>query len=860
MTKIKQHCIKRGKMVDIKKLVSEMTLEEKASLCSGHDFWNTKAVERLNIPKMMMSDGPHGLRKQDYSKGDRLGVNDSIVATCFPTSVGIAASFDRKLAFKLGDALGKEAAAENLGVLLGPAINIKRSPLCGRNFEYMSEDPYLAGELAKEYTLAVQKNGVGVSVKHFAANNQEYNRSTNSSEVDERTLREIYFPAFEKVVKEADPWTIMCAYNMLNGEFCAENDWLLNKVLREEWGFNGYVVSDWGAVNDRVKGLENGLELEMPANGGPNDFRIIRAVERGDLDEKVLDKACERILTIVFKSIEKRVKATYDRKKDHDLAREIASQTMVLLKNKDNILPLDKNKKYAVIGKFAKKPRIQGGGSSHINTYKVTSFLDEAKDLNIEYADGWKDESVVDEEYINEAVKIAKDVDAALLFVGLTDIYESEGYDRKNINLPIAHNVLIEEVAKVNKNIVIILHNGSPVAMPWLEDVSAVLEAYLGGESAGGAVYDILTGKVNPSAKLAETFPYKDEDVSCYPYFPGFRRCVEYREGLYVGYRYFDSAKKPVLFPFGFGLSYTTFEYSDLKLSSNDFDINKEELKLSFKIKNTGKVYGGEVSQIYVRDIESTAYRPYKELKGFEKTWLNPGETKEVEIVLDKRAFAFWNETTNDWNVETGDFEILVGASSQDIRLKEIVKVKGDDFEIKNRRKEIPSYYKADIKNISDEEFLALTGKTSLYPREYEKGHVFTVDNTFNDVKHTPLGKLIAWGIKKGAEISQKENPGLGDSKIAAEMAMSTPLRVTANFSQGLLNKKMLNALLLKFNAKGRGFKGFLESRKGGLILFGSLFTLSRNNRLGKKNLYDEKDEVKAHKKLMEEKNKDKKE
>ncbi len=841
-------------MAKIKELISKMTIAEKASLCSGHDFWNTKAVERLGIPKMMMSDGPHGLRKQDYSKGDRLGVNDSVVATCFPTSVGIAASFDRNLASKLGDALGKEAAAENLGVLLGPAINIKRSPLCGRNFEYMSEDPYLTGELATEYTKALQKNGVGVSVKHFAANNQEWHRSTNSTEVDERTLREIYFPAFEKIVKEADPWTIMCAYNMINGEFCAENDWLLNQVLRDEWGFKGYVVSDWGAVNDRVKGVKNGLELEMPANGGPNDFRIQRAVESGDLDEEVLDKACERILRIVFKSIEERVEATYDRDKDHELAREMASQTMVLLKNKDNILPLNKDKKYAVIGQFAKTPRIQGGGSSHIKAHKITSFLDAAKDLNIVYADGWKDETVVNQKYIDEAVKIAKDADVALLFIGLTDIYESEGYDRKNINLPIAHNVLVDEVAKVNKNVVVILHNGSPVAMPWLENVSGVLEAYLGGESSGGAIYDILTGKVNPSAKLAETFPFKDEDVSCYPYFPGHRRCVEYREGLYVGYRYYDSAKKDVLFPFGFGLSYTTFEYSDLKLSSNDFDINKEELKLSFKIKNTGKVYGGEIAQVYVRDVKSTAYRPYKELKGFDKVWLKPGEEKEVNITLNKRAFAFWNCEVSDWTVESGDFEILVGASSQDIKLKDTVKVKGDNHKIKDRSKEIPSYYKADISNVSDEEFMALTGKTELYPREYGKDYVFTVDNTFSDVKHTPFGRFIAWAINRGAEIEQKKNPALGASRIAAEMAMSTPLRVTANFSQGLLNKKMLQALMLKFNAKGKGFKGFLESRKGTWMLFTSLFTMNRNHRLGKKNLYDEPDEKKAHKKRMEEK------
>lgn len=839
-------------MVDIKGLISQMTIAEKAGLCSGEDFWQTKAVERLGIPNMLMADGPHGLRKQDYDKGDRLGVNDSIVATCFPTSVGIAASFDRDLAYKLGDALGKEAAAEKMGVLLGPAINIKRSPLCGRNFEYMSEDPYLTGELATAYTKAVQKNGVGVSVKHFAANNQEEQRSTNSTEVDERTLREIYFPAFEKIVKEADPWTIMCAYNMLNGEFCSENDWLLNKVLRDEWGFKGYVVSDWGAVNDRVKGVRNGLELEMPANGGPNDYRLARAVEYGDLPEEVLDKACERILRIVFKSVEeKKDVGVYDRDKDHILAREFAAQTMVLLKNEDEILPLKKDKKYAVIGKFAKNPRIQGGGSSHINNHKITSFLDAAVDLNIEYVDGWNDESEVDEKYIKEAVKVAKEAETVLLFIGLTDVYESEGYDRKNIKLPIAHNVLVEEVAKVNKNVVVVLHNGSPVAMPWLENVKGVLEAYLGGEAVGGAVYDVLTGKVNPSAKLAETFPYKDEDVPCYPYFPGFRRCVEYREGLYVGYRYFETVNRPVLFPFGFGLSYTTFEYSDLKLSRKNFNINDENLKISFKIKNTGKVYGGEVAQVYVKDIKSTAYRPEIELKGFEKVWLQPGEEKTVEIELDKRAFAFWNCLIRDWTVESGDFEIQVGASCRDIKLKDTTSVVGDNHEIKNREKEIPSYYSVKIDDVSDEEFLALTGKKELYPRIYEKGYVFTTDNNFGDVAHTPFGRFIVWAIEKvAAREMRRGNQPLGASKIAVEMAKATPLRVTANFSRGLLNKRMLEGMLLKFNAKGRGFKGFLESRKGTCILLGSVFKMHRNLKLGEKNLYDEPDEKKAYKKF----------
>ena len=470
---------------DVKKAVSALTLEEKAGLCSGKDFWRLKSVERLGIEEIMVSDGPHGLRKQ-ADGGDHIGLNASIVATCFPTSVGVAASFDREIARRQGEALGKEAAAENLGVLLGPAINIKRSPLCGRNFEYMSEDPYLTGELAAEYVNGVQSSGVGVSVKHFAANNQENRRMTVSSEVDERTLREIYLPAFETTVKKSSPWTVMCSYNRINGVYSSENKWLLNDVLRDEWGFKGFVMTDWGAIADRVKGLEAGLELEMPSSGGKNDRKIVEAVKAGKLDEKILDRACERIIERIF-ATRLRAKCVYDRETDHKLAREIASECMVLLKN-DGILPLKRDKKYAFIGKFAKEPRHQGGGSSHINTYKVVGAWDAAEGIDKIYADGYTEKDEVNAELIAEAVEAAGKADVAIVFAGLTDAYESEGFDRTHIDMPLGHVRLIEAVAEANPNTVVVLHNGSPVTMPWLDKVKGVLEAYLGGEASGGAV------------------------------------------------------------------------------------------------------------------------------------------------------------------------------------------------------------------------------------------------------------------------------------------------------------------------------------------------------------------------------------
>ena len=807
--------------MDVKKILSELTLEEKAGLLSGKDFWRLKSVPEKGVPEVMVSDGPHGLRKQAEG-GDHLGINESIVATCFPTSVGVAASFDRELARKQGKALGAEAAAEKLAVLLGPAINIKRSPLCGRNFEYMSEDPYLTGELAAAYIDGVQSCGVGVSLKHFAANNQEGRRMTISAEVDERTLREIYLPGFETAVKKSAPWTLMCSYNRINGVYSSENEWLLTKVLRGEWGYKGMVMTDWGAVHKRVDGVKAGLELEMPSSGGKNDRKIVEAVRNGELDEKKVDEACELILNMIAES-EKKTPGVYDRDNDHIKAVEIASDCMVLLKN-DGILPLKKDKKYAFIGEFAKKPRHQGGGSSHIHTTRVVGAYDAAKDIDKIYARGYRERDEADPELIAEAVAAAKQVYVAIILAGLTDAYESEGFDRMVIAMPHNHNALIEAVAAVNPETVVVLHNGAPVAMPWLNKVKGVLEAYLGGEAAGEAEYNILFGAVNPSAKLAETFPLKLGDAAADGYFPGGVKSVHYKEGLYVGYRYFDTAGQDVLFPFGYGLSYTEFGYSDIKIENPEADILKEDLIVSFDVENTGKVFGKEAVQLYVRDVEHTAYRPHKELKGFEKVALGPGEKKRVSIALDKRAFAFWNTLANDWQVESGKFEILVGASSADIRLKETITLKGDAAEIPDDKTLLPHYYMCDVKNVPEYEFEKLVGRVPM-PENAPAGAKLDTSATFEDAKNagSGLGRFVNWLLPK-----VMKDTGLGSKEIMVNIIMQTPVHAMVNMSGGLLSEEMGAALVNLFNREKR-LKSF------GTILKG-VFTMNKRARLAKEN------------------------
>ena len=684
-------------VLDVKKLVNELTLEEKASLCSGADFWHTKAIDRLNIPAAMVSDGPHGIRKQE-SLADHMGVAESIKAIGFPTASAMACSFDRDLLHKVGDALGEECVAEDLAVLLGPGINMKRSPICGRNFEYYSEDPVVAGELGAAFVNGVQEHGVGTSLKHFAANNQEWRRMSISAEIDERTLREIYLAAFETVVKKAQPWTIMCSYNRINGVYSCENDWLLNKVLRDEWGFEGLVMTDWGAMDERVPSLKAGLDLEMPDCHGETDKLIVKAVQSGELEESVLDTAVERILTMVDKYLTARkgidpasmvhplpssVERGYNVAAHHALARTTAEQSAVLLKNED-ILPLQKDKKIAFIGEFAKVPRIQGGGSSHINNTWIESALDAVGD-SVSYAQGFHiDEETTDETLLQEAITLAKESDVAVIFAGLPDSFESEGFDRTHLNMPANQNELIARISEVQPNVVVVLHSGSPIAMPWLDKVAGVLQMYLAGQASGGAAVNLLFGDATPCGKLAETFPLHLEDNPSYLNFPGNREKVCYQEGVFIGYRYYDKKKMDVLFPFGYGLSYTDFTYSNMKVTVNgknatDVDVIKEtdEIVVSADITNTGNCDGAEIVQLYIKNPVVYEIRPEKELRDFAKVFLKAGETKTVTFTLNARAFSYYETRIHDWYAESGDYEILLASSSRDIRLQDTVSITG---------------------------------------------------------------------------------------------------------------------------------------------------------------------------------------
>ncbi len=655
---------------NVKALIEQMTLEEKASLCSGGDFWHTKPIERLGIPAVMMSDGPHGLRKQE-GEGDHLGLTESIKAVCFPAACAAASSFDTDLIHRMGQILGEECQAENLSVLLGPAVNIKRSPLCGRNFEYLSEDPYLAGKMAAAYISGVQSWDVGTSVKHFAANNQEYRRMNCSSEVDERTLREIYFPAFEIAVKESQPKTIMCSYNKINGVYSADNEWLLTKVLRDEWGYKGYVVTDWGAVSDRVQGIRAGLDLEMPGPGTAHDAQIVAAVKNGTLEEALLDRTVERILNVIFSYVDHRhPEAVFDRDADHQRAVDIETECAVLLEN-NGILPLKAGAKVAYIGGFAATPRYQGGGSSHINVCKVTSAVESAqeKGRNVTFVEGFPaDRDERNETALAAAVSAAKEAEVAVIFAGLPDVIEGESYDRADMKLPACQNELIAAVAAVQPNTVVVLHNGSPVECPWAKDAAAVLEMYLGGQGVGEACDRLLWGEANPCGRLAETFPLRLEDNPSYLNFPGNGKKVTYAEGVYVGYRYYDTKKMPVRWAFGHGLSYTKYSFSNLRLSNDQMD-DAGKVQVSVDVTNTGAVAGKEVIQLYISDKTGTTGRPAKELKGFAKVALEPGETKTVALEITARDLSWYNEELHDWYAASGKYEVLVGHASDDIRL-----------------------------------------------------------------------------------------------------------------------------------------------------------------------------------------------
>ena len=652
-----------------KELVQMMTLEEKCSLLSGLDFWHTKPIERLGIPSVMVSDGPHGLRKQD-DKADHLGHNESIKAVCFPNACATAASFDRALLYRVGEAIGDQCQHEQVAVNLGPAINIKRSPLCGRNFEYFSEDPYLAGELAVNIVQGIQSRNIGTSVKHFAANNQEHRRMSSDSVIDERTLREIYLPAFEAAAKRGRAWTFMCSYNKLNGEFASQHKWLLTDLLRGEWGFDGYVMSDWGAVSDRAKGVEAGLDLEMPASNGERDREVLQAVREGRLDEKYVDLCVERILDVTRRYVDNaRPDTPWDMEADHALAGELAADCMVLLKNEDGVLPVRKGETVAVIGEFAKKPRYQGGGSSHINSFRVTSLMDALADTpGVTYAQGYRIDGGADTELAAEAIDAAAKADKAIIVAGLPDSFESEGYDRTHMGMPAGQAALIEAVAAVNPNTIVLLYNGSPIEMPWIDRVKGVVEGYLGGQNLGYANRAVLWGEVSPSGRLPETFPKRLEDTPCYLTYGGEGNTAVYAEGVFVGYRYYTAKKMDVLFPFGYGLSYTKFDYSNLRLSAAHIT-PEDTLTVSVDVTNTGSMAGKEVVQLYVSSPKCAVFRPVRELKGFEKIELQPGETRTVTMQLDKRAFAYWCTDIHDWYAPAGQYVIEVCSHADEVLL-----------------------------------------------------------------------------------------------------------------------------------------------------------------------------------------------
>lgn len=748
---------------EIKELLESMTLNEKAAFVSGADFWHTKEMVNLDLPRVMMCDGPHGLRKQN-GEGDHLGINKSIETVCYPTASALASGFSTEVLEKLGETLGDECQAENVGMLLGPGLNMKRSPLCGRNFEYFSEDPYLAGKLASAYIGALQRKGIAACAKHFAANNQETLRMSGSSQVDERTLHEIYFPAFEMAVKEGKARSIMCAYNGINGIFCSENKWLLNDVLRKEWGFDGFVVTDWGAEKDVVKGIAAGLNLFMPGGNDTKSASILAAVENGELQETELDEAVAGLLKFVCdcKKLH-RLDATVDRKKCARLSRQLSAECAVLLKNKD-ILPISKTAKVAFIGEFAELPRYQGSGSSFINVPHVSGAVEVAAELEIRisYAKGYQIKGTQDDAaLLQEAVEAAKNAEIVVIFAGLTNEAETEGIDRANLDIPENQNILINAVAAVQPNTVVVLHGGAPMCLPWLDKVRAVLCMYLGGQEVGHAAVDLLYGEQNPSGKLAETWPLKLEDNPSYLNFPGVDGVVEYHEGIYIGYRYYDKKKMDVLFPFGYGLSYTDFVYSDLKLDKKTLT-DKEMLTVTCKVRNVGSRAGKEAVQLYVRDVESSVGRPVRELKGFAKVELNAGEEKEVMFTLDKRSFAYYEPKIHGWFVESGRFLVEIGASSRDIRLEASVDVLGTV--------ELPFHY------------------TMLSP--------------MGSLKRTAKGREFMRQMAQSVPDTQQMNPdelGEGSAKMMESMMEEMPLATLMSF--GGMSKEQLEDIVQMLNS-----------------------------------------------------------
>jgi beta-glucosidase len=810
--------------MDVTGLLEQLTLEEKASICSGRDFWNLQPIDRLGIPAIMVSDGPHGLRKQ-ATPADHIGITESVPATCFPTAATTASSWNPQLLREVGVALAEECLQEGVSVILGPGANIKRSPLCGRNFEYFSEDPYLSGRLAASLIEGTQSRGVGTSLKHYVANNQEYHRMVVDAVIDERTLREIYLAGFEYAVKSAAPWTVMCSYNRVNGSYLCEHNRLIRDVLKDEWGHEGIVVTDWGAMNDRVRALEAGVELEMPGNGGVNDELITEAVRSGTLGEEILDAAVERILALVRRADANREPDfRYDVQTHHALARRAAEESAVLIKNDDGALPLEPSGTIAVIGAFAAHMRYQGSGSSRIVPTHVDQPLEAIVELvgergTVTYAPAFSlEDGEVEHTLMHEALRAAAEADTVVVFLGLPSIIESEGFDRDHMRLPENQVTLVTELIKAGVRPVVVLQNGSPIELPFLDQVPAILETYLPGQAGGSATARLLFGEANPSGKLAESFPRRLEDNPCHPWFPGSPRRVEYREGIWVGYRYYEAAGVEPAVPFGHGLSYTTFEYADLRIETpegRDDAIEPDELgehsgiDVTCCVRNTGARAGWDIVQLYVADEESTVHRPRKELKGFAKVWLEPGESSRVRIALGRRAFAFWDSATHDWMIEAGRFRVLVGASSADIRLQAELSLRGTGTPAEPPSA-LSAYYEphAGTANLDDDAFEALLGRP--LPRA-ERARPFHRNSTLGDISTTIVGRLVARRVRKEMEKTVRTGSPREQEKLISHLVREMPLRSFVLMGGGMVSPVQLDGLLEILN--GRPIRGLRTLR-----------------------------------------------
>lgn len=792
-------------------IIKQMTLEEKAAMMSGRDTWSTVSYEKYGIPSMTMSDGPHGLRRQTGT-GDHLGLNASLPATCFPTAATIANSWDEALGEKIGIALAEEAITMGVNVILGPGLNIKRNPLCGRNFEYFSEDPYHAGKMAAAYIKGIQSQGIAACPKHFAANSQELRRMANNSVVDERTFREIYTTGFEIAVKEGKAKSIMSAYNEINGIYANENKHLLQEILVDEWGFDGFVVSDWGGSNDHALGVMNGSHLEMPSTGKAGGIELIKAVKKGKLQEEVLDKRLDELLDVIFLTNTAADKGTgkkYDVEEHHALARAAAEESIVLLKNEDQILPLAENTKVTIIGDFAENPRYQGAGSSLVNPVKTPeSIIEVIQDYKLKmaaYEQGYIRNKKTNDKLVANAVSAAKNAEVVLIFAGLDENSESEGLDRNHMKMPQAQNELIKAVTEVNKNVIVILSAGSVVEMPWIDGVKGVLHGYLGGQAGASAMINVIIGRHCPSGKLSETYLYKYEDVPSYRYYPGKERNSEFREGIYVGYRYYTTMRVPVRFPFGFGLSYTQFEYSDLQ-------VEKEGIMVS--VKNCGNFDGSEIVQLYVGRESESVFRPAKELKGFVKTVLKKGEEKRVKIRFDDKTFRYFDTRKNTWEAESGTYKISVGANVDDIRLDSKIEIEGTVKEGKYSKKELPNYFSGNITNVSDDEY------RTMYEKEIPDGS-WSGEIRINDaVCQLYYGKGILGKIFCGVLIILKKYyDWRGKPNLNILFIYNMPIRGFAKMLGGMVTMEMAEGLTELANGhriKGTAhlFKAWFQKNK----------------------------------------------